>query len=220
VLLLALALLRWKKKQNTLQLMKGSGGESGSGGGGLLTAGAGASGGGGGGGSQGMSERPRSIPFAIPAALASLSGSKRRSQPTGPEQGEKGFQKVAGRKLPSVLTSGGDGYTDPRNTVNTVRSEESTSSYRDSHAFFGGASKPRFAVGSPMRPESGIPVFQPGPSRTPVTEQGPFPRSDQSDRADSPTLEPPRRDPLGRSHPSQDGSNRSYGSASRFTEAI
>lgn len=194
ILLLALALIKWKKRQNALKLAAGSGGERGIGG---STAG----GDSGPGGAGGMSEQSRPAPFAVPAALASLT--KRGSQ----EGGAKGFQKISGRKLPSVLTNGGDGYTDPRDTI---MSDATQGSYRDSNAFLG---NPRFAVGSPMRPESGVPVYHPGPSKTPVTEQGPF--SDQYA-----ILEPPRRDPLGRSGGSHDGSIRSQGSRSRFSENL
>lgn len=177
-----------------MKLAGGSGGEQGIGG-------SAAGGSSGPGGAGGMSEQSRSAPFAVPAALASLT--KRGSQ----EGGEKGFQKISGRKLPSVLTNGGDGYTDPRDTF---MSDTSQASYRDSNAFLG---NPRFAVGSPMRPESGVPVFHPGPSKTPVTEQGPF--SDQFA-----ILEPPRREPFGRSEPSHDGSIRSQASRSRFSENL
>ncbi|RYP45222.1 hypothetical protein DL768_008415 [Monosporascus sp. mg162] len=211
IVFLALAFIKWRKRQANLKLMGGSGGERG-----VSNQSPGDSGPG---GSGGMSEQPRSAPFAVPAALANLTSPK---GPSPAPEGEKGFQKISGRKLPSVITSGGDGYTDPRATF---MSDDSQDSYRDSHAFFSGLNKPRFAVGSPMRPESGIPVFHPGPSKTPVTEQGPFnPFTDNSYPVDSPRkdthLEPPQRDALGRSHPSQDGSTRSHGSGSRFTENI
>lgn len=215
LLVLALMLLRWKKRQNALKLR-----DSGAGPGGLITGAASA------GGkdnpfadprrpataSTAMSQR-RSAPFAIPAALANLTGSQRRysdrTDAASVEGGEKGFQKVSGRKLPSVLHYGGDGYSEPSNR-DTVMSDQS-SYYRDSIGVFSGPGMPRLALGSPMRPESGVPVFHAGPARKAQTETGHF----------SPTnLEPPARDPLGRSHPSQDGSNRTHGSASRFTEEI
>ncbi|OTA67479.1 hypothetical protein K449DRAFT_216881 [Hypoxylon sp. EC38] len=212
LLILALGLLRWKKRQNTLRLMRGSTSERGPGG---ALVGNSGPGGGGAGGDGGMSERRRSIPFAIPAALANLTGRKRFSgrSAASSDGGERGFSKVSGRKLPPVLQFGGDGYTDPRDTILSDQSIE----YRDSQAFPGlrNLGPTRLAVGAPMRPESGIPVYNPGPARTPIHEQGPFtPYTD-----DSP-LEPPNRDPLGRSHPSHDGSSRSHGSASRFTEVL
>lgn len=155
--------------------------------------------------------RRRSVPFAIPAALASLTGHKRFSgrSAASADGGERGFSKVSGRKLPPVIQFGGDGYSDPRDTILSDQSID----YRDSAfpGLGGGLAPTRLAVGAPMRPESGIPVFNPGPARTPKTEQAPF--SPVSE------LEPPR-DPLGRSHPSHDGSSRSHGSASRFTEEL
>ncbi|KAI1391023.1 uncharacterized protein F4822DRAFT_170377 [Hypoxylon trugodes] len=212
LLILALGLLRWKKRLNAQKLVQSSAGGRDSGG--ALTGNSGPSGGG---GSGAMSETRRSIPFAIPAALASLTGYKRSSarSAVSSDGGERGFSKVSGRKLPPVIQFGGDGYSDPRDTILSDQSIE----YRDSQAFpgmMGGALGPtRLAVGTPMRPDSGVPVFNPGPARTPITEQGPFnPFSDEN------ALEPPPRDPLGRSHPSHDGSSRSHGSASRFTEVL
>lgn len=213
LLVLALMLLRWKKRQNALKMR-----DSGNGPRGLIT----------GAGTAGGKDNPfadppqtanssmaqrRSVPFAIPAALANLTGGQKRYSTrtdASAEGGEKGFQKVSGRKLPSVLHYGGDGYSEPFSR-NTVMSDQS--SYRDSltQSVYGGPGMPRLALGSPMRPESGVPVFHEGPARKAQTEPGNF----------SPTnLEPPARDPLGRSHPSQDGSNRTHGSASRFTEEI
>ncbi|KAI0897812.1 hypothetical protein F4806DRAFT_378288 [Annulohypoxylon nitens] len=209
LLVLALFLLRWKKRQNTKQLMRGSGSERGPGG-----ALVGNSGPAGGGNSGAMSETRRSIPFAIPAALASLTGHKRNSGRSGASSdgGERGFSKVSGRKLPPVIQFGGDGYSDPRDTILSDQSID----YRDSQAFPGlaPAGPTRLAVGAPMRPDSGIPVYNPGPARTPITEQAPLTPPDTS------PLEPPPRDPLGPSRPSQDGSNRSHVSVSRFTEVL
>ncbi|KAK8035359.1 hypothetical protein PG993_010354 [Apiospora rasikravindrae] len=218
LLVLALMLLRWKKRQNALKLK-----DSNKGPGGLIT-GAGVAAGKDNpfedphppatANSSAMSQR-RSAPFAIPAALANLTGSQKRysdrTDAASVEGGEKGFQKVSGRKLPSVLHYGGDGYSEPSNRDTVMSDQSSMSHYRDSQGFFGGPGMPRLALGSPMRPESGVPVFHEGPARKAQTETGHF----------SPTnLEPPSRDPLGRSHPSQDGSNRTHGSASRFTEEI
>lgn len=164
--------------------------------------------GGDGGASGAMVER--SNPFAVPAALASLTAKHGKpASPTTPTP-ERGFVRVSGRKLPSVLQHGGDGYTDPRESVASGHSDY----YRGSQEFVpsGAESGPaRLALGSPMRPVSGIPIIRSGPARTPVASQNPF--ADPS----SPPLVPPPRDPLGRSLTSQDGSR---GSSSRFHEAI
>jgi hypothetical protein len=164
----------------------------------------------------GMTER-RSLALGVPAVLASMTGYKRSSQKTETDrtisstaESERGFYRVSGRKLPSVLQSGGDGYGGGIG-LNTL---SGSSFYRDSQGFYGGAGSPT----SPSHPlgamsfnrDSGVPVMRPSPARTPVTEQSPF--------SDSPApLDPPPRRPdeLGRSHPSQDGSQRS-----RFTEEV
>ncbi|KAL9946427.1 hypothetical protein D7B24_008492 [Verticillium nonalfalfae] len=150
------------------------------------------------------------------AALAGL-GAKRASRQASeqPEEaGERGFYRVSGRKLPPVLQAGGDGYTDPRMSV--VSNDESVY-YRQSTTFFddpaSGSTAPRLALGSPMRPVSGVPIMRSGPARTPVQESNPF-----ADPAPpSHLMVPPLRDAVGRSLTSQDGSR---GSVSRFTEEI
>lgn len=159
--------------------------------------------------------------WAIPAALASLTGYKQASQATieGPETSEKGFYRVSGRKLTSVLQSGGDGYGEPSSLDNRVSTISGTSSfYRpDSIAMFSDPKSSPLQLGSPMRPESGIMIMRSGPARTPVQEQVPV-------FDDTGPLTPPassaERDPLGRSLLNQSGSAASAGSPSRFTEEI
>ncbi|KAK6219779.1 hypothetical protein QIS74_05281 [Colletotrichum tabaci] len=180
-----------------------------------------------GGNSSGMIQRSLSYGPTAAAAGAGTAAvaaahkplSRRASEPS--ETGEKGFVRVAGRKLPSVLQSGGDGYTDPREGASGVggaagiTNDDESVYYRDSQAFFDpGGQTPRLALGSPMRPVSGVVVLKESPARTPVTESAPF--SDQ-DNSFVP-LAPPDRDPIGRTLPSQDGSRGSRGSGSRFHE--
>ncbi|KAN0103260.1 hypothetical protein V8E51_011573 [Hyaloscypha variabilis] len=165
----------------------------------------------------GMTQR-RSLAFGVPAVLASMTGYKRASQKTETDRtisstagSERGFYRVSGRKLPSVLQSGGDGYGGEINT-NTL---SGSSFYRDSQGFYGGPGSPTSPSHPPStRPfqrDSGIPVMRPSPARTPVTEQSPF--SAFPTPLDPP---PPRPDVLTRSQaPSQDGSQRS-----RFTEEV
>ncbi|KAI0525646.1 hypothetical protein F5B22DRAFT_642653 [Xylaria bambusicola] len=206
ILLLAAAVLRWKKRQSSMNLIQASGNDRGYGA--TMTGSGGSTGGG------GMSQR-LSIPFAIPAALAKLSGQSRFSRSTvSSDGGEKGFAKISGRKLPPVLQFGGDGYTDPRATMMSDQSID----YRASQNFFGEAPLSRLAVGAPMLHETSIPVFHASPARTAVETPGSFsdPFSDDN-IIESPTLPP---DPLGRSQPSHDRSTRSHGSFSRFTEDI
>ncbi|KAH7321705.1 hypothetical protein BKA65DRAFT_482151 [Rhexocercosporidium sp. MPI-PUGE-AT-0058] len=163
----------------------------------------------------GMAERSSYGAFAVPAALASLTGYKRSSQRTEDRNtisstagSERGFYRVSGRKLPSVLQSGGDGYGGGIMESNTL---SGSSFYRDSQGFYGGPGGPVSPpLGLSMARDSGVPIMREGPARTPVTEQGPFANPP------APLTPPPRRpDVVGRSHPSFDGSQRS-----RFTEEV
>ena len=158
----------------------------------------------------------RSFAYSVPAALASLTGYKRSSRQTdrtvsSTAGSERGFYRVSGRKLPSVLQTGGDGYGGGIQGDQTL---SGSSFYRDSHGFYGGPGTPTFPPLETQRESGqiGTPIMRPSPARTPVTEQGPFvlPASPPLD-----PLPPPRPDVLGRSHPSQDGSH-----GSRFTEEV
>jgi hypothetical protein len=123
--------------------------------------------------------------------------------PAEPATQEKGFYRVSGKKLVSVLESGGDGYTDPHDSIGSA-----SSYYRQSQAF-SDSSNP-FQLGSPMRPVSGVPIYHDGAQRTPVQEHGPLPPGQR--HSVFPTALPVP-DPVGRSF--RDGSR---GSGSRFTE--
>lgn len=161
--------------------------------------------------SGGMTEQTRG--FAVPAALAALTGySKRFSEKTertvsSTAPSEKGFYRVSGRKLPSVLQTGGDGYGGGPPRDSTL---SGSSFYTDSQGFYGGGlSSPPIPL-SHRQSAGGIPFMRPSPARTPTQESSPFAFSE------SVTPPPPRRpDVLGRSHASQDGSH-----ASRFTEEV
>jgi hypothetical protein len=162
--------------------------------------------------SGGMTER-RSLAF-VPSALVNLTGFKRGSRQTdrtvsSTAESERGFYRVSGRKLPSVLQTGGDGYGGGINT-NTL---SGSSFYRDSQGFYGGPgspTSPSYPPGISHQRDSGVPVMRPSPARTPVTEQSPF-----SAFPAPPTPPLQRPDVFGRAPPSQDGSQRS-----RFTEEV
>ncbi|KAK7421752.1 hypothetical protein QQX98_001966 [Neonectria punicea] len=167
------------------------------------------------GGGSGGAMTERTGPFAVAAALAGLTG-KRNNQTPPPDPnagGERGFYRVSGKKLPSVLQTGGDGYSDPRESV----ASSHTDYWRGSQAFNpseGGSN--RLALGSPMRPVSGVPIIRTGPARTAIKEENPFidPTSPSRPRPDSDAL----GGSIGNgSIASQDGS---YGSPSRFQERI
>lgn len=205
IIVLLLLAMRYKKKRQHVQEIIGPGAASRA-----LSPGSGSRGPDGGSGSPApMVER--SSAFGVSAALASLTGKANRdsSQAPASAEGERGFYRVAGRKLPSVLHAGGDGYTDPRESVMSGAS----SYYRGSDGFEPAAGgKHHLALGAPMRPVSGAPIMRSGPARTAMTEQNPF-----ADPPSPPAVPPPPRDPVGRSLGSQDGSR---GSGSRFQEGI
>lgn len=197
VALLVLLALRYKRRRDARVLL--GGGQSGT----TASRSIVGDGGSGGGGSEAMVER--SGPSAVTAALASLTG-KRNAPPTpsSAEGGERGFYRVAGRKLPSVLYAGGDGYSDPRGSTLSGNSDY----YRGSQAFDpSDAGVGRLALGAPMRPVSGVPIMRSGPGRTPVTEN-PF--------ADP--LSPPNADDASRQALGSRDSPRASGS--RFQERI
>ncbi|CEJ80916.1 hypothetical protein VHEMI01073 [[Torrubiella] hemipterigena] len=120
------------------------------------------------GATQPMAERSMAS-AAVMGAMSNLVGSKR--PPPQPMAGEKSFYRVSGRKLPSVLVAGGDGYTDPRASVMSGHSDYSQHSDA-SDPFHPSSSK--FTLGTPMRPISGIPIMRSGPAKTPTAERNPF----------------------------------------------
>jgi hypothetical protein len=144
--------------------------------------------------------------FAIPSALAKLSGKRAiDAPPAEPATQEKGFYRVSGKKLVSVLESGGDGYTDPHDSVGS-----GSLYYRDSQAF--SESSNPFQLGSPMRPVSGVPIYRDGAQRTALQEQGPLPPGHRQSVFPA-MLQPP--DSARRSFAPRDGSR---ASTSRFME--
>ncbi|KAF9889069.1 hypothetical protein FE257_008046 [Aspergillus nanangensis] len=142
---------------------------------------------------------------------------------------ERGFQKISGRKIPSVFQSGGDGYGGGFSEGSPTASEPSTI----------------FPPGSPVHPRSpvsqpppstpyGMPldtsytreaeeavIFRPSPARTPVAGSANVSLCNEPSishvipqSSTMPSI-PQRQDLLGRSHPSFDGSR-----GSRFTESL
>ena len=158
-------------------------------------------------GSGDMTERS-TAGFGLPAFAAIAN--KRFSRNKEPAENaaapaEKGFYRISGRKLPSVLQSGGDGYGGGP----VINNDEPF--YRDSHAFFGGRGPPSPPLGSINRQSTGgVPIYRPSPARTPTREENPF--IFPGEAAPSPPRIP---DHVGRSHASADGSH-----ASRFVEEV
>ncbi|KAM7195960.1 hypothetical protein V8F33_006411 [Rhypophila sp. PSN 637] len=218
LVLFAMFLMRWRKRQPGAIRLLGDGESTARGGAGPSS---GPSGFGGSGGSKNDMIERRTIPFAIPASLASLTGQRRliegSAESNSAARGNKGFYRVSGKKLISVLESGGDGYSDPRESM------LSTASYYRDSTFPDSLPPQRLQLGSPMRPDSGVPIMRSGPGRTPMQEQTSF-SFDAPLPLTSPSLpaEPQAADPIGRSLVSQDRS-RASGTGSgrtRFAEEI
>lgn len=190
--LLVLLVLRYKRKKNA-QAAESSDRT------GFTTIGDGSSG-----ATGSMAERAGAA-SAVTAAFAGLAGKRpNRAQEGPPPSSERGFYRVSGRKLPSVLHNGGDGYSDPRQSAMSEQSQYSRDSQMSDA--IPPASKP-FALGSPMRPISGVPIMRSGPERTPVTTSNPF-----ADPPPSPLHESPSRNVGSRGSPRASGS--------RFQEGI
>lgn len=199
-----LYLLKWRRQRGRGIMLLGDGDSTARGGKGFASGGPESP-------SSGGAMMERSGPFAIPAALAKLGSGKRALEapptPEPPSQ-EKGFYRVSGKKLVSVLESGGDGYTDPHDSMGS----HSSYNYRDSQSILDSLNTPPLQLGSPMRPVSGVPIFRDGPQRTALAEQAPSPAGQRRSAFPTPGRAP---DPLGRSFAS--GSYGS-GSGSRFIE--
>ncbi|KAF7586929.1 hypothetical protein BBP40_008003 [Aspergillus hancockii] len=147
---------------------------------------------------------------------------------------ERGFQKISGRKIPSVLRSGGDGYGGGFSEGSPTMSEQSMNFPPSSPVLPRSPTSqppPSIPYGMPLdvsytreaEETNPVVIFRPSPARTPIPGSAAGSISNESSvsrivpmaqGALSPTL-PKRPDMLGRSHPSFDGSR-----GSRFTESI
>ncbi|KAE8373161.1 hypothetical protein BDV26DRAFT_285348 [Aspergillus bertholletiae] len=147
---------------------------------------------------------------------------------------ERGFQKISGRKIPSVLQSGGDGYGGGFSEGSPTVSEPSVSFSPSSPVLPRSPTSqppPSTPYGMPLdvsytreaEETNPIVIFRPSPARTPIPGSANASLSNEPSisrivplaaGALSPTV-PKRPDVLGRSHPSFDGSR-----GSRFTESI
>lgn len=168
-----------------------------------------------------MSMVRRASIFTVPAALAALTGQNRKSQATHSSTADshRSFVRVSGRKLPSVLTSGGNGYEDPFSDRQQDPFADphlsDTSFYRDSRGFYGGTGYPASPTSAGL-PSS--PLNDRGPPRSPgMGYQAHISSDSRAEPLISINATPPlpMPDALGRSHPSRDGSRNS-----RFTEEV
>lgn len=126
----------------------------------------------------GMAERAGLRPLAI-AAGSILPFKLRHTAPTEapPATGERGFQRISGRKLPSafspgMMSTGAGAGAAPTMSPDHDRSYSNTSFYRDSTGWYGGmggtggsANSEDAAAETPME-------IHPGPQRTPTVHPG------------------------------------------------
>ncbi|KAL1964108.1 hypothetical protein VTN77DRAFT_7526 [Rasamsonia byssochlamydoides] len=188
----------------------------------------------------GQGSRSRSAEMAsqrssnTPLAAAGLFGRWRPSSPPATVEestpSERGFQKISGRKIPSVLHTGGDGYGDEvgEESVSVIPEVITPTT---SSAPPPGPSSPTLAQG-PLSSSAGpyggpaassaresgegegVVVMRPSPARTPVASSANL--AVPAGQSTQPGLAPPvRPDALGRSLSKYDGSR-----GSRFTESI
>jgi hypothetical protein len=161
----------------------------------------------------------------IPSAfLNRFSGISRSTVETSTSAGEKSFQRVSGRKLPSAFS---EGMTSEQFARGTTLS--GSSFYTDDQGTYGGPglSKEFGKEGGATPIAAGMMNIRPGPARTPIIRH---PSEDNVNPFDDPTpfprggphLSPPQspnpdapRSTLGRSLQSADGSR-----SSKFTENV
>lgn len=170
---------------------------------------------------QQMAQRSSFMPAAAVSFFSRFSGSSRGTVDPGGALGqERGFQKISGRKLPSAFSEGmtSDSVPFDRATLS------GSSFYRDSQGFYGGPGVAATATAAGRSHHAGVEKekLMPSPARTPVVhhpeEYPPLRDPVVPSGAPQSPLQPHQSEPrgtLGRSHPSQDGSQ-----GSKFTEYV
>ncbi|KAI4658760.1 uncharacterized protein J4E79_006519 [Alternaria viburni] len=168
---------------------------------------------------QSMRQAPTTATTLAPIAfLNRFSGLSGKTAETNLSGGERSFQRVSGRKLPSAFS---EGMTSDQFSRGGTMS--GSSFYQDEHGTYGGPGMSKEfgkEIGdSPANRESGPMNIRPSPARTPVIrhpdEGNPFSDRHYLSPPQSPNPDAPPRGTLGRSLPSADGSR-----SSRFTENV
>lgn len=168
---------------------------------------------------QSMRQAPTTASTLVPVAfLNRFSGLSGKTAETNLSGGERSFQRVSGRKLPSAFS---EGMTSDQFSRGGTMS--GSSFYQDEHGTYGGSGMSKEfgkEIGDgPVNRESGPMNIRPSPARTPVIRHpddgNPFSDRNYLSPPQSPNPDAPPRGTLGRSLPSADGSR-----SSRFTENV
>ncbi|CAI6333231.1 unnamed protein product [Periconia digitata] len=177
---------------------------------------------------QPMTQAAKHTSYMAPSFLNRFSGTSRLTTETA-STGEKSFQRISGRKLPSAFSEGmtSEQFARGEGTLS------GSSFYKDDKGFYGGSGvTPKdFALAKEIgdSPSTGAmgtqELVRPSPARTPIVHhRDDAPVFGASRNGGGSTLSPPLtpnpdysgpRGTLGRSHPSHDGSR-----SSRFTENV
>lgn len=176
---------------------------------------------------QPMTQAAARSSFVTPSFLNRFSGTSRSTAESSAGTGERGFQRISGRKLPSAFSEGmtSEQFARGEGTLS------GSSFYQDDRGFYGGPGVIPKDFGKETGESSNTgPIgikerVMPSPARTPViTHPDDAPAFGTSRNGGGTTLSPPHtpnlpdqppRGTLGRSHPSHDGSR-----SSRFTENV
>lgn len=166
-----------------------------------------------------MSQAPTTTSAFVPIAfLNRFSGMSGRTADTNSSGGERSFQRVSGRKLPSAFS---EGMTSDQFSRGGTMS--GSSFYPEDHGVYGSSAMSKefgkeIGDASATR-ESGLMNIRPSPARTPIIrhpeDENPFADRHHLSPPHSPVAELPPRGTLGRSLPSADGSR-----SSKFTENV
>ncbi|EFQ86309.1 hypothetical protein CFE70_002418 [Pyrenophora teres f. teres 0-1] len=167
---------------------------------------------------QSVRQAPVSSNLVPAAFLHRFSAMSSKTADTTTSAGEKSFQRVSGRKLPSAFS---EGMTSEQFAGGSTMS--GSSFYQDEHGVYvGPALSKEFGkeIGdTSLNRESGPMNIRPSPAKTPVIRHpddgNPFSDRNYLSPPQSPNTELPPRGTLGRSLPSADGSR-----SSRFTENV
>ncbi|KAF2713054.1 hypothetical protein K504DRAFT_472534 [Pleomassaria siparia CBS 279.74] len=171
---------------------------------------------------QQMATRNSYVPPSTAAFFNRFSGASRSTAETSTTGGgERGFQRISGRKLPSAFS---EGMTSEQFSREGKLS--GSSFYQDDKGFYGGPGTKETGASSAAGAVAGAVageriITMPSPARTPTIHHPPPPFGQNRNggsllsppHSPSPSIAP--RSSLGRSHPSQDGSRNS-----KFTEDV